>query len=440
MKFSIAAIVAFTGLAVATPVLSGNDLNQRATSPSIEKRANPSVSGLKFNINGVTQYFAGTNSYWIGFLTNNADVDLVMSHLKSSGLKVLRVWGFNDITSSTSGVWFQSFISGQQPQINTGANGLQRLDYVVKSAETYGIKLIINFVNNWADYGGMPAYNSYYGTTKATWYTDSRVQAQYKTYINAVVSRYKSSEAVFAWELANEPRCNGCATSVITNWATTISAYIKSLDPSHMVTLGDEGFMNGGGDGSYPYTTAEGVDFQANLKIPNLDFGVFHLYPGSWGVSYDWANGWIKNHGTVCVAANKPCILEEYGTTSDHVALQSPWQATALSSPGVAGDMFWQLGDVLSTGQTHNDGNTIYYGSSEWQALVVNHVAAINGGTGTPVSTTTASGSTPTTTTPASGGTIPKYGQCGGQGWSGSGTCVAGTTCVYSNQWYSQCL
>ena len=92
---------------------------------------------------------------------------------------------------------------------------------------------------------------------------------------------YKTSTAVFAWELANEPRCNGCATSVITNWATTISAHIKSLDSNHLVTLGDEGFMNGGGDGSYPYTTAEGVDFVANLKIPDLDYGTFHLYPGS---------------------------------------------------------------------------------------------------------------------------------------------------------------
>ncbi|KAG8939631.1 hypothetical protein FRC04_006112 [Tulasnella sp. 424] len=32
------------------------------------------------------------------------------------------------------------------------------------------------------------------------------------------------------------------------------------------------------------------------------------------------------------------------------------------------------------------------------------------------------------------------YGQCGGQGWSGPTTCVAGSTCVYSNAWYSQCL
>jgi mannan endo-1,4-beta-mannosidase len=182
--------------------------------------------------------------------------------------------GFNDITSSTSGVWYQSFIKGQQPKINTGSNGLQRLDYVVSSAAAHGIKLIINFVNNWSDYGGMPAYNTYYGTTKTTWYTDSRVQAQYQAYIKAVVSRYASSSAIFAWELANEPRCNGCATSIVTQWATKTSAYIKSLDPNHMVTMGDEGFMNGGGDGSYPYTTGEGMDFEANLKIPVLSISL----------------------------------------------------------------------------------------------------------------------------------------------------------------------
>ncbi|KAI8813161.1 glycoside hydrolase superfamily [Cladochytrium replicatum] len=32
------------------------------------------------------------------------------------------------------------------------------------------------------------------------------------------------------------------------------------------------------------------------------------------------------------------------------------------------------------------------------------------------------------------------WGQCGGQGWTGPTTCCAGSTCVYSNPWYSQCL
>ncbi|KFZ16635.1 hypothetical protein V501_02122 [Pseudogymnoascus sp. VKM F-4519 (FW-2642)] len=32
------------------------------------------------------------------------------------------------------------------------------------------------------------------------------------------------------------------------------------------------------------------------------------------------------------------------------------------------------------------------------------------------------------------------WAQCGGQGWTGGKTCVSGYQCVYSNDWYSQCL
>lgn len=32
------------------------------------------------------------------------------------------------------------------------------------------------------------------------------------------------------------------------------------------------------------------------------------------------------------------------------------------------------------------------------------------------------------------------YGQCGGQGWTGSTTCVSGYVCTYSNPYYSQCV
>ncbi|PNH58059.1 hypothetical protein VD0002_g9465 [Verticillium dahliae] len=47
----------------------------------------------------------------------------------------------------------------------------------------------------------------------------------------------------------------------------------------------------------------------------------------------------------------------------------------------------------------------------------------------------------PTPTTASSGGAAaPKWGQCGGQGWTGPTTCVAGSTCQAQNQWYSQCL
>jgi mannan endo-1,4-beta-mannosidase len=266
---AVAALAAFSSAAIASPAAP------RAAAASTFATA----SGTQFNIDGVTKYFAGSNSYWISFLTNNADVDLVMSHVAAAGLKIFRIWGFNDVNSAGGGVYFQQ-LSASGSQINTGANGLQRLDAVVKSAEKYNVKLIIPFVNYWDDYGGMGAYVKAFGGTKENWYTNTRAQEQYRKYIQAVVSRYKDSTAIFAWELANEPRCKGCNTDVIYNWATTTSAYVKSLDKNHMVTLGDEGMGISGGT-SYPFQTGEGTDFAKNLKIPGLDFGTFHMYPGS---------------------------------------------------------------------------------------------------------------------------------------------------------------
>lgn len=339
-----------------------------------------SASGTNFVIDGKEQYFAGTNTYWIGFQTNNADVDLVMKNIASSGMKVLRVWGFNDVTSDpgSNTVYYQSFINGEA-KINTGANGLERLDYVVKSAEENGVKLIINFVNNWTDYGGMAAYFQYAGiTSNAEWYTSEKAQAQYKAYIKAVVSRYSSSPAIFAWELANEPRCNGCDLKVMSDWVATSAAYVKSLDSKHMVTTGEEGFGLEG-DGSYPYTFGEGGDFNATCADPNVDFCVYHLYPESWGTDANgeqWGNEWIENHAKVCKALGKPCVLEEFGF-SNTCSVELAWETTALATEGTGGDMFWQYGDTLSTGKSHQDGNTVYVNDDLWKCMVAPHIEAI---------------------------------------------------------------
>jgi mannan endo-1,4-beta-mannosidase len=130
-----------------------------------------------------------------------------------------------------------------------------------------------------------------------------------------------------------------------------------------------------------------------NLDIDTIDFGTFPLYPGSCispspfpsikadvfqgGTSYIWGNSWTTAHGAACAAAGKPCLLEQYGVTSNHCSVEAPWQRTALDTTGIAGDLYWQYGDTLSTGQSPDDGNTIYYGTSDFTCLVTDHVAAI---------------------------------------------------------------
>lgn len=406
-----------------------NALPQASTSsPSSSASASPSpsstpgassfatTSGLDFVIDGETGYFPGSNSYWIGFLTNNADVDTVFDHMAESGLRILRVWGFNDVNTvpGEGTVYYQLHQDGQST-INTGADGLQRLDYVVQSAEERGIKLIINFVNYWDDYGGMNAYvQAYGGSDNSDFYASEEMQTAYKAYIKAVVERYVDSPAVFAWELANEPRCQGCETSVLHEWIESTSSYIKGLDSKHMVCIGDgispstyttiskieadlraEGFgLETGSDGSYPFGYSEGSDFAKALSIETIDFGTFHLYPDScmssrpWpspnalankagGTNNDWGNLWVTSHGAACKAAGKPCLFEEYGVTSNHCATEKPWQTTALNTTGVSGDLYWQYGDTLSTGQSPDDGNTFYYGTDEFECLVTEHIEAI---------------------------------------------------------------
>lgn len=190
------------------------------------------TDGLFFNIDGVTKYYAGTNCYWCGFLTEDQDIDKVFADIASADLKIVRVWGFNDVNTipSSGTVWYQH-LSADNSTINTGADGLERLDAVVAAAETHGLKLIINFVNNWSDYGGIAAYVTAFGGSATSWFTDATSQAQYQKYIEAVVSRYKTSTAVFSWELANEPRCSGCDTYVfvIIGWISDAADACRGL-------------------------------------------------------------------------------------------------------------------------------------------------------------------------------------------------------------------
>ena len=49
------------------------------------------ANGTRFNIDGVTKYYTGSNNYWLAFQMQNSDIDLVLDHFVASGLKVFRM-------------------------------------------------------------------------------------------------------------------------------------------------------------------------------------------------------------------------------------------------------------------------------------------------------------------------------------------------------------
>ncbi len=293
---------------------------------------------------------------------------------------MVRIWGFgttNDPAGTPYNVYYQILNSTGQYFNYNPSNGIARLDYAISAAAKYGIKIVLVLNNNWNDLGGINTYSNVYGGTHNDFYTNIAAQTAYKNYIKFIVNRYKASTTIFSWELMNEPRCSGCASSIITKWASDTSAYIKSLDPKHLVSLGDEGWLTSTSsyvpnyEQSYAYTGYEGVDFEKNLAIPTIDYGTVHMYADQWGYNYTWANTWIEQHNAIGKKLCKPVVLEEYAVPDgqDRVGIMGPWQDTVVQKTSIAGDMMWQFGTQFPSGARPLDYYAVYYGTSELQTL-----------------------------------------------------------------------
>ncbi|THU93622.1 mannanase [Dendrothele bispora CBS 962.96] len=341
------------------------------------------TSGTEFTLDGKKFTAVGANSYWVGlFGLSSSDMDKAFADIAATGATTVR--GFNEVTSP-NGIYYQSW-SGGKPTVNTGSTGLQNFDNLVALAKKHGLRLIVALTNNWSDYGGMDVYvNQILGSSgfHDSFYTNDAVKTAFKSYVQTFVTRYLNEPTILGWELANEPRCSGspgtnsgtCTTKTITNWATELSAFIKSIDKNHLVAIGDEGFYNDPGNAIYVYQGGEGVDFDANLKISSIDFGTFHE---SWGEGADptgFGNQWITDHAASMKAQKKPVIMEEFGTTGDKQTTYTSWYSTILSS-GLTGDLIWQAGSVLTNGPTANDGYAIYPTDPVYQ-LDTTHAAAL---------------------------------------------------------------
>jgi mannan endo-1,4-beta-mannosidase len=307
---------------------------------TLDVKKNPPAS---FELEGQPFCFGGSNNYYPIFKPRPV-VDDLFHAAQALDMRVMRIWAMMDRGSldgsvpnsdpdggDKQGVYFQYWDPAKKaPAYNDGPNGLERLDYVLAKAGELKLKIIMVMVNNWRAFGGIDQYLMWYGREKHhEFFTAPEVKQAYKNWLEHVVMRtntitgkpYREDPTIFSWELGNEPRCkggnafdrgDGWTTSTVTNWADEMSAYIKSLDSNHMVSVGDEGFLNGGGS-HWAYQANDGVDNEALTGLRGIDFGTFHLYPEDWGAKLVWGEQWIIDHLEVGRRVGKPMVLEEYG-------------------------------------------------------------------------------------------------------------------------------
>jgi mannan endo-1,4-beta-mannosidase len=343
--------------------------------------------GSQFTLDGQPFYVAGANNYYLGFEADSM-VEPVLELSAQMGLNALRTWAFLDCgpalpgskpPNAKDGVYFHYLNSTTgKPDFNDGPDGLERLDRTIFLAGQKGIRLILPLVNYWDDFGGVNQYLQWFGLTgRDQFYRQTELKNAYRNYVEHLLLRvntrtgrqYRDEPAILAWELANEPRCVTLAgdplpdgTDTLIEWAGEMSSFIRSLDPNHLIGVGDEGyFRHNFAFGHKLYNGSFGVDCERLLGIPTVDFGTCHLYPEFAPDEPPPAFGtrWIREHIEAGQRANKPMIIEEYGQKIDsgsasRNATFRNWLDQVVASRGT-GALVWMIASTGSDGQRYPD-------------------------------------------------------------------------------------
>ncbi|KAL5574799.1 hypothetical protein UlMin_016498 [Ulmus minor] len=283
-------------------------------------------------------YVNGWNSYWLMEKSiwgeSRPKVSKMLKMGAKMGLSVCRTWAFSD---------------GDGPNSLQNSPGVfnervfRALDFVIVEARKNRIRLIPSLVNNLNAFGGKAQYVRWAqeaginaSSSADSFFSEPTIKDYYKAYVKAILTRknslsgvrYSEEPAIFAWELMNEPRCSSSSSaSVLQAWITEMSAYVKSLDKRHLVTVGIEGFY---GPSSAEKSTVNpgewaaslGSDFIQNSAIDNIDFASVHAYPDSWIQQGDseakakFLSNWVDSH--IRDGENvlkKPVLFTEVGSS-----------------------------------------------------------------------------------------------------------------------------
>jgi mannan endo-1,4-beta-mannosidase len=254
---------------------------------------------------------------------------------------------------------------------------LDGLDFLLSEMGKRSIKAVMILNNFWYWSGGMAQYVSWQEGTpipypgdwntfmnySAKFYSCGQCQGWYRNYIKMIIDHvngynglpYHDDPTIFSWELANEPR------RYPDGWIDDTAAYIKSLDPNHLVTTGSEGSPPG-----------ETIDFNKTHDGSNIDYATIHIWPQNWGwydpksvSTYDGALGksinYFQKYEAEAALLGKPLVLEEFGLARDwepihdiynpvsattyrdrfYTSMYSEVDNSILKGGSVAGDNFW---------------------------------------------------------------------------------------------------
>lgn len=310
----------------------------------------------------------GSNLYYLQQLLTYAQQDNdaqlaaavgeVLDDLVCLSLPVARIWGFND-SSDRSSI--------RKTPHEFLESGLRGLDQAIWETKRRGIRVIMPLVNNWGDYGGLPAYAAWASSedgivhTHDDFFSDERMRQWWKEYVAMLATRvntftgiaYKDEPSILAWEMGNEFRCPTCrGTTRLTDTVRELADFARAVLPNQLIADGGEGFDDDLGlylglSNGYPIRGDEGSSFSKLAMLDQLDMVSYHLYPKSYGLeSPRDTEIWIQRHQAIASVYGKVAYLGECGyvaSDADRANSYDAWLRHLFEENGGPIGLMWQL-------------------------------------------------------------------------------------------------
>jgi mannan endo-1,4-beta-mannosidase len=355
------------------------------------------VEGTRLTVGSAPYRFVGTN-FWYGFYLGSpgstGDRERLrreLDRLRSLGIGNLRILAASEASympravtpalQRAPGVLDDSLLAG--------------LDFLLAEMAERDMRAVLYLTNYWEWSGGMVQYNVWadggpgvdpedpalgwpaFMNFAASFYTNVRANALYRTYIRNLVTRentvngrpYATDPTIMSWQLANEPRPGTLGPEGEKNiepyaaWIEGTASYIHSLDTVHLVSSGSEGVTG---------SLLSPELFVRTHRTGAIDYLTFHLWPFNWGwfdpkraeetypEALEKSLAYLAQHIALAREMGKPIVLEEFGLGRDSgaVALSVPtaWRDrfyrailtaaadSARAGAPIAGTNFWAWG------------------------------------------------------------------------------------------------
>ena len=337
-----------------------------------------STRGGQFIKNGNPYTYIGTN-FWYGPILasegQGGDYERLtreLDTLKSLGVTNLRVLVGAD---GPSGVF-----SRVEPTLQTAPGVyndtlLTGLDRFLVELGKRDMQAVLFLNNSWEWSGGYGQYLEWGTGEKALiplvdgywpfmqqmrkFQTSTEAQQLFFNHVRAIVGRtnsltgkpYKEDPAIFSWQIGNEPRCFSDDEQIrdgFIGWLTEAARIIKELDPNHLLSTGNEGWMG----------SEQDWDLVRRINtIPGVDYMTIHIWPYNW----NWANAedlegtldaaigktaeYLAQHATLAQELGLPLVCEEFGFPRD--GFSPAMSATTRVRDSYYKYLFGQVGETL---------------------------------------------------------------------------------------------